>query len=46
MDTGQTGLETFDPARGSPGVASGTRSVVKLDYSVQDWTREAGRGRA
>lgn len=28
-----TGLETFDPARGSPGVAFGTRSV-KLDYGT------------
>jgi hypothetical protein len=45
MDSGQTTLETFDPARGSPGVAFGTRSVVKLDYNaVQDWTREAGVG--
>jgi hypothetical protein len=29
-----TALETFDPARGSSGVAFGTRSVVKLDYSI------------
>lgn len=38
MDSRQTALETFDPARGPPGVAFGTRSVVKLDYR----TREAG----
>jgi hypothetical protein len=30
MDSPLTALETFDPARGSPGVAFGTRSVVKL----------------
>jgi hypothetical protein len=35
MDSGQTALETFDPARGSPGVAFGTRSVVKLDYTTR-----------
>jgi hypothetical protein len=34
MDSPLTALETFDSARGSPGVAFGTRSVVKLDYSI------------
>jgi hypothetical protein len=34
MDSPLTALETFDPARGYPGVAFGTRSVVKLDYSI------------
>jgi hypothetical protein len=34
MNSLQTTLETFDPARGCPGVAFGARSVVKIDYSV------------